>query len=94
MAAGGKVVGRPQRNDADGGGRLLARLKYAGGHRVHGPVATCRHDGLRHVVAAHLSRQNNSSALALAALRGALGAAGTRIAVADAAEGCGWIEIE
>lgn len=77
---------------------LKRRIAGNRGHLANSQSAelldTCRHDGLRHVVAAHLSRQNNSPALALAALRGALGAAGTRITVADAAVGCGWIEID
>jgi phosphoribosyl 1,2-cyclic phosphodiesterase len=76
---------------------LKRRIGGNRGHLANGQsaelLAACRHDGLRHVVAAHLSRQNNSPALALAALRGALVTAGTRIAVADAVEGCGWIEI-
>ena len=56
-------------------------------------LAACRHDSLRHVVAAHLSRQNNRPALALAALQGALGGAATQLTLADAALGCAWIEI-
>ncbi len=69
-----------------------------GGHRGHlanGQSASlldaCRHDGLRHVVAAHLSRQNNRPELAVAALRAALGAAQTQLSVADAATGCPWV---
>jgi phosphoribosyl 1,2-cyclic phosphodiesterase len=72
-----------------------------GGHRGHLSNAqsaalldACRHDGLRHVVAAHLSQQNNRPELALAALRAAIGAGGTRLGVADAATGCDWIEID
>ncbi len=53
-----------------------------------------KHDALRHVVAAHLSRQNNRPDLALAALTGALGtAASTCLLVADGTAGCGWIEL-
>jgi phosphoribosyl 1,2-cyclic phosphodiesterase len=54
----------------------------------------CRHDGLREVVAAHLSRVNNRPELAVSALRGALGATATRLTVASADQGCDWIEIE
>jgi phosphoribosyl 1,2-cyclic phosphodiesterase len=54
----------------------------------------CRHDGLRYVVAAHLSRQNNRPELALDALRGALGAAAAQLTAANAADGCAWIEID
>lgn len=53
----------------------------------------CRHGGLRHVVAAHLSQQNNRPDLALAALRGALGNSPALLSVADATQGCDWIEI-
>ena len=51
----------------------------------------CRHSGLRHVVAAHLSRQNNRPEMALAALGAALGTAQTQLSVADAADGCPWV---
>jgi phosphoribosyl 1,2-cyclic phosphodiesterase len=85
---------------------MLARSAYPawlkrriGGQRGHlaneqsaGLLDACRHDGLRHVVAAHLSRQNNRPELALAALQGALGPAATQLTVADAALGCDWID--
>jgi phosphoribosyl 1,2-cyclic phosphodiesterase len=51
------------------------------------------HGGLRHVVAAHLSRQNNSPELAAQALAGALGTAAQDIVVADPAHGCGWLDL-
>jgi phosphoribosyl 1,2-cyclic phosphodiesterase len=68
------------------------------GHLANHQSATlldaCRHDGLQHVVAAHLSQQNNRPELAIAALRGALGAgSATQIGVADATAGCAWVEI-
>jgi phosphoribosyl 1,2-cyclic phosphodiesterase len=57
-------------------------------------LSACRHDGLRDVVAAHLSRHNNQPALALAALRSALpNASGSTLHVADGDTGCGWIEL-
>lgn len=49
------------------------------------------HAGLAHVVAAHLSRQNNRPDLAREALASALGRAAADIGVADQATGCGWI---
>jgi phosphoribosyl 1,2-cyclic phosphodiesterase len=78
---------------------LKRRIAGRRGHLANGQSATlldaCRHDGLRHVVAAHLSRQNNHPELALAALHGALGAVSTtRLSVADAAEGCAWITLD
>jgi phosphoribosyl 1,2-cyclic phosphodiesterase len=51
------------------------------------------HPALAHVVAAHLSRQNNRPELARTALAAALGRAPTDIGVADQASGCGWIGV-
>lgn len=48
---------------------------------------------LQHVVAAHLSQQNNTPALARRALATALGCAAHWIAVADQEEGLGWREL-
>ena len=48
---------------------------------------------LRHVVAAHLSRQNNTPDLARAALAGATGWLPSRIHAADQRDGFGWIEV-
>lgn len=49
------------------------------------------HAGLVHVVAAHLSRQNNRPDLAREALAAALGRAAADVAVADQATGSDWI---
>ena len=60
-------------------------------------LARCRHDALRHVVAAHLSLRNNHPDLAIGALASALApgvVGGTRLGVADAQTGCDWIEID
>lgn len=51
------------------------------------------HAGLQHVVAAHLSQQNNRPELARAALAEALGCDSEWIAVADQAEGLDWRHI-
>lgn len=48
---------------------------------------------LRHLVAAHLSRQNNTPALARAALVSALGCAPEWVGLADQAEGFGWRDL-
>lgn len=48
---------------------------------------------LRHLVAAHLSQQNNTAALARSALAAALGCDGEWIGVADQASGFGWREL-
>lgn len=47
--------------------------------------------GLRQVVAAHLSEQNNRPELARAALAAALGCEAAEIQVADGGTGCGWL---
>jgi phosphoribosyl 1,2-cyclic phosphodiesterase len=50
--------------------------------------------GLMHVVAAHLSEENNTPELARAALADALGCTPDWIGVADQAGGCGWRELK
>lgn len=51
------------------------------------------HTGLRHVLAAHLSLQNNTPELARAALAEGLGAQASDMLTADAAEGSGWLQV-
>ncbi len=76
---------------------LKRRIGGRQGHLANSQSASlldaCRHDGLRHVVAAHLSRQNNRPELALAALSAALGTGRTQLSVADAATGCPWVVV-
>lgn len=48
---------------------------------------------LSHVVAAHLSAENNAPELARAALAAALGCASDWVGVADQTTGCGWREL-
>lgn len=48
---------------------------------------------LRHVVAAHLSQENNTPELARAALAGVLGCDAALIGVADQDNGCGWRDL-
>ncbi len=50
-----------------------------------------RPHGLRQLVAAHLSEQNNRPELARRALAGAMGCDEADIHVADGASGCGWL---
>lgn len=51
------------------------------------------HAGLKHVVAAHLSRQNNHPELAQATLADALGWGPGDVAVADQFNGCDWVTV-
>ena len=73
---------------------LKARVGGAYGHLDNQQAAQLldglNHPGLKHVFAAHLSRQNNTVALAQAALAGALGCAPDWIGIADQDEGFGW----
>ena len=56
-------------------------------------LSACWHDGLRHVVAAHLSEQNNRPELALAALTQACTGAAARLHVAGAHWGFDWLDL-
>ena len=56
-------------------------------------LAACLHGGLRHVVAAHLSRENNRPELALAALAAACGAGIADMRAAGPSWGFDWIEL-
>ncbi|HJV61591.1 MAG TPA: MBL fold metallo-hydrolase [Albitalea sp.] len=56
-------------------------------------LASCLHDGLRHVVAAHLSRENNRPELALAALAAVSGADECDLRAAGPQWGFDWLEL-
>ena len=73
-----RVGGRYGHLDNDQAGELLSRI---------------RHAGLQHVLAAHLSRQNNTADLARAALSAALGCGADWIGVADQDNGFDWRDI-
>lgn len=76
---------------------LKRRISGPWGHLDNDAAASllARADGtrLRHVVAAHLSEENNRPALARQALSAALGCAPEWIGVAAQADGFGWREI-
>ncbi|NWG30948.1 MAG: MBL fold metallo-hydrolase [Rhodocyclaceae bacterium] len=73
---------------------LKQRISSAYGHLDNGQAAgllrRVAHGGLRHVVAAHLSEENNRPELARAALAGALGCSADWIGVASQDAGCDW----
>jgi phosphoribosyl 1,2-cyclic phosphodiesterase len=81
---------------------LKRRIGGARGHLANHQSAAlldaCRHDALRHVVAAHLSRHNNTPALALdaltQALRQGLPFGSPELHVADGEVGSGWITLD
>jgi len=76
---------------------LKARIGGAYGHLANDSaahiLAQCLHPGLRHIVAAHLSRENNLAPLAAEALAAACGGDPRDIVVADAVLGASWLEL-
>ncbi|MEM5385355.1 MBL fold metallo-hydrolase [Paraburkholderia phymatum] len=56
-------------------------------------LASLDRSKLRHLVAAHLSQQNNLPELAQAAMAAVLGAAATEVVVATQSEGFGWLSL-
>jgi phosphoribosyl 1,2-cyclic phosphodiesterase len=76
---------------------LKARIAGAYGHLANDCaaqiLADCLHPGMRHIVAAHLSHENNRPELAAQALALACGASAQDIVVADQAEGFGWLAL-
>lgn len=73
--------------------RIGGRLGHLSNHSAAQILAACRHDGLRHLVAAHLSEQNNRPDLARAALAAVCGGAPQDIVVADPLDGFGWLSL-
>lgn len=77
---------------------LKARILGRYGHLDNGAAADLlqriRGGRLQHVVAAHLSEENNHPELARAALAGALGCTPDWVGVADQADGLDWRAIE
>jgi phosphoribosyl 1,2-cyclic phosphodiesterase len=76
---------------------LKARIGGTHGHLDNDTAASilaqCAHEGLRHVVAAHLSEQNNLPELARGTLAQAWGVPPAQVVVADQKLGCGWINL-
>ena len=76
---------------------LKARIGGRYGHLSNDTAAEilrgCMHEGLRHLVAAHLSEQNNRPELARAALAQACGGRPGDIVVADPLLGFSWLDM-
>lgn len=70
--------------------RIGGRLGHLSNEVAAEILGRCAHAGLQHVIAAHLSEQNNRPDLARAALARACGAPAGDILVADPALGCDW----
>lgn len=71
--------------------RIAGRLGHLANDAAARILAACVHAGLRHLVAAHLSEQNNRPGLARAALAEATGGDAEAIVVADPREGTPWL---
>lgn len=71
--------------------RIAGRLGHLGNHVAAEILAACRHACLRHIVAAHLSEQNNTPAHAATALAGVLGGSTDDVVVATPHNGFGWL---
>jgi phosphoribosyl 1,2-cyclic phosphodiesterase len=70
--------------------RIAGRFGHLCNESAAALLRTLDTSRLTHVIAAHLSQQNNTPDKARAALAGALGCAADWIGVADQAEGFGW----
>jgi len=73
--------------------RIGGRLGHLSNDTAAQILAQCVHVGLRHLVAAHLSEQNNRPELVRAALAAACGGQREDIVVADPSTGFGWLDI-
>lgn len=73
--------------------RIGGRLGHLANDTAAEILAACLHDGLRHLVAAHLSDRNNTPELARAALAQACGGGREDIVVADPLHGFGWLDL-
>ena len=76
---------------------LQKRVGGPYGHLTNAAAAaiagSVQHTGLRRIVAAHLSQQNNRPALAQAALAGAMGWEPEQIGIADPLQGTDWLVV-
>ncbi len=73
--------------------RVGGRLGHLANDSAAQVLGACKHARLRHVVAAHLSLQNNQPALAAGALAQALGTTAEDIVVASANDGFRWLDL-
>jgi phosphoribosyl 1,2-cyclic phosphodiesterase len=73
--------------------RIGGNLGHLSNHVATEILSACMHGGLRHVVAAHLSEQNNLPGLAATALALATGGRPEDIVIADPTAGFGWLPL-
>jgi len=74
--------------------RIGGRLGHLSNDTAAEILAACMHDGLTHLVAAHLSDRNNTPELARAALAKTSGRAPQEIVVADPLAGFAWLSLD
>lgn len=74
--------------------RILGRYGHLDNEAAAGLLGRLERARLRHVVAAHLSAENNTPSLARSALARVLDCAREEIDVADQAEGLGWRDMQ
>lgn len=74
--------------------RVGGRYGHLSNDRSARILAACMHDGLQHLVAAHLSAQNNRPDLVRRSLAPAWGRDEAQIVVADPLAGFDWLDIE
>ena len=73
--------------------RIAGNYGHLGNHQAAELLQRVEQSRLRHVVAAHLSEENNRPALAAAALASALNCTTDWVGVAGQEEGCGWRQV-
>jgi phosphoribosyl 1,2-cyclic phosphodiesterase len=73
--------------------RVGGRLGHLSNDAAAQVLASCMHDGMKHLVAAHLSERNNTPQLARSALAPVWGAPPENITVADQRIGFDWLNL-
>jgi phosphoribosyl 1,2-cyclic phosphodiesterase len=73
--------------------RVGGRLGHLSNDAAAKILASCRHDGLKHLVAAHLSERNNTPQLVRSTLAPVWGAPPKNIVVADQRVGFDWLDL-
>ncbi|MFN3628532.1 MAG: MBL fold metallo-hydrolase, partial [Casimicrobiaceae bacterium] len=74
--------------------RVAGRYGHLSNTQAAEALAAVRSPRLRHVVAAHLSQQNNTPERAIAAFASALDGAPVELSIASQDDGCPWIRLE
>ena len=72
--------------------RIGGRLGHLSNDTSAEILAACMHSGLKQLIAAHLSRENNSPALARSALAATWGSDAADVLIADPVTGFGWLQ--